>query len=139
MKKYENMQYTDKRQLHYAKPKGSVSPEEGKERGDSITEAFLEEFPQGKMSDSILVALCQQWSCADDIFRVVVANLLQWAEFPVACRLFSHDVTCLHINRFFWLGAYKIHLSGIQYAHLYIITKITQMLIDGILYHLLNI
>ena len=58
-KKYENMQYTDKRQLHYAKPKGSVSPEEGKERGDSITEAFLEEFPQGKMNDSILVALCQ--------------------------------------------------------------------------------
>ena len=85
------------------------------------------------MGDSVLVALRQERRGTDDVFRMVVANLLQRAEFPVARSLFCHDVTSLHINGSPRLGAYKIHLSGIQHPHLHLITKITQMLIDSIL------
>ena len=34
---------------------------------------------------------------------------------------------------------HKIHLTGIQHAHIHLITKIAQMLIDSILNHLLDI
>ena len=98
-----------------------------------LFKAIFEESAQGKVSDSVLVTPCQERGCTDDIFGMVVANLLQRAEFTVASSLFCHDITGLHINRSTWFGTYKIHLSGIQHPHLHLINKITQMLIDSIL------
>ena len=45
------------------------------------------------MSDSVLVALRQERGSTDDIFWMVIANLLQKTEFTVASSLFCHDIT----------------------------------------------
>ena len=83
-----------------------------------LFEAFFKESPQGKVSDSVFVTLSKKRCGADNVFGMVVANLLQWAEFPVSRHLFCHYIACLHINCFSWLGAYEIYFSRIQYANL---------------------
>ena len=105
----------------------------------TLFETVFEEFSQGEVGDSVFVPRGKQRCGADDVFRMVVADLLQWTELTLAGGLFRNDVTRLYINRFARFSADEIYLPSIQHAHLHFVAQMAQVFVNGIFDYLFDV
>ena len=93
-----------------------------------------------KMGYSIVVRLGDQWCHRDDIFGIVVLDGTEVAKLTLVSIIVSYNIRSLYIDSFaFWLGTYKIDLTSQKLSHHHFIAHAYKMIVDDILYHLLNV
>jgi hypothetical protein len=79
------------------------------------------EVTEGEMSDALVVALCEKRGHGDDIFRIVVLDVLEPSEFALARFLVVDEIGGLDILSLMGSSTYKIDFSDSELTHLYII------------------
>ncbi len=91
-----------------------------------------EPFRQIFHLDAIVIADGQSVGGENDFF-VVILNALQWAYFPVECRLGGHICCHLIIGIRALLFSDKIHLGAAELAHIDPIAPAEKLEIDDVL------
>ena len=84
-------------------------------------EAVGEEVAEGKVNDAFMIALRDERSHRDDVFRIVVLDVLEASKFALA-RFFAVDeIGDLDILGLMGSGAYEVDLSNAELAYLYVV------------------
>ena len=93
-----------------------------------------------QMGYAIVIRLGNQWCNGDDIFGIVVLDGTEVAELTLICIIVDYNIRRLHIYPFsFRLCADKINLACMKLSDLHLIPQAYKMIVDDILYHLLNV
>ena len=74
-----------------------------------------EEVTEGEMSDTLVVAMCEERGHGDDIFRIVVLDVLEPSEFALARFLIIDKIGGLDILLLFINNKIDKHLTFIVY------------------------
>ena len=92
------------------------------------------------MSYAIVIRLGNQWCHRDDIFGIVVLDGTKVAKLTLICIVVGYDIRSLHIDPFaFWFCTYKVNLTSLKLSDHHFIAQAYKVIIDDILYHLLNV
>ena len=93
-----------------------------------------------KMSYAIVIRLSNQWCHRDDIFGIVVLDGTKIAKLTLIRVIVGYDIRSLHIDPFaFGLCADKINFASLKLSDHHFIAQAYKMIVDDILYHLLNV
>lgn len=103
------------------------------------SEPVDKKLAQAEMEDAVVVSTHKERGQRDDILRVVILDFLQPTEFSLAGLLRVYKIGNLDVLDFIGPLAYEIYFAGTKVADIHFIAQMQEMLIDDILYHLLDI
>lgn len=100
---------------------------------------FRKKLAEMDMGDSLMIGRTQHRSGGDDIFGIGIAYGLQGSKFALESGVAVNEPCYLNVNTLVGTGADKIYFSGTKLSDRYRIAKMNEMMIDDILYNLLNV
>ena len=93
-----------------------------------------------QVRDAVIIIFGEQRSHGDNVLRIVVLDGTEIAKLPLSGCIVGYDVGSLHVDAFAsWLGTYKVDFSSLQLSYIYLIAQPYEVLVDYILYNLLNV
>ena len=81
-----------------------------------------EEVSEVKMGYAFVVALCEEWGHGDDVFWIVIPDVLEPSEFALARFFVIDEIGSLNILGLMGSGTYEINLTDSELTHLHAIT-----------------
>ena len=88
----------------------------------TLLKTVRKEVTKGEMGDALVIAFCEERGHGDNVFWIVVFDVLEPSEFALARFLVVDEIGGLDILSLMGSSTYKIDFSHTELTHLYIIT-----------------